>query len=89
MCSKLDYNVSEKFNDFDKPVIYIRKFDEYGLKIFDGGTSSIIIAYCPWCGKKLPDSKREKWFDQIESLEIDPWSENIPSKYLTDEWYKT
>ena len=27
----------------------------YGLMIHDGGTSVVTIAYCPWCGKKLPE----------------------------------
>jgi hypothetical protein len=27
----------------------------YGIIIHDGGSSVIVIAYCPWCGTKLPD----------------------------------
>lgn len=27
----------------------------YGLMIHDGGSSVIAIAYCPWCGTKLPE----------------------------------
>ena len=26
----------------------------YGLLIHDGGTSSLAIGWCPWCGSKLP-----------------------------------
>ncbi len=26
----------------------------FGLMIHDGGTSSIRIAFCPWCGARLP-----------------------------------
>lgn len=26
----------------------------YGIMIHDGGSSMITIAYCPWCGTKLP-----------------------------------
>jgi hypothetical protein len=29
--------------------------DYYGLIIHDGGGSVYVIAYCPWCGAKLPD----------------------------------
>jgi len=25
----------------------------YGIRVHDGGTSSIAIAFCPWCGAKL------------------------------------
>jgi hypothetical protein len=87
MCEKLKLNSSVDFDSVDTPIIYIEKFDEYGLKIFDGGTSAITIEFCPWCGEKLPDSKREEWFDEIEKLGIDPWSGEIPEKYLGNKWY--
>jgi hypothetical protein len=28
--------------------------NHYGLIIHDGGSSSISIAFCPWCGTRLP-----------------------------------
>lgn len=70
----------------DVVVIYIDKFQEYGLVIHDGGTSSIGISFCPWCGAKLPDSQRDRWFDEIEALGLDPWSDEIPGRYESDEW---
>jgi hypothetical protein len=88
MCEKLKLNSSTNFDNVDAPIIYCEKFDEYGLKIIDGGTSSILIDFCPWCGQKLPDSKREKWFDEIEGLGIDPWNGEIPKKYLSNEWFR-
>jgi hypothetical protein len=30
--------------------------DRYGIMVHDGGTSMIVIAYCPWCGTKLPEN---------------------------------
>ena len=27
---------------------------EYGIIVHDGGSSIVRIAYCPWCGSKLP-----------------------------------
>lgn len=27
----------------------------FGIYVRDGGTSLIMIAYCPWCGTHLPD----------------------------------
>ena len=88
MCNRLLQHSSEEFDDTDTPILYIRKFDEYGLKILDGGTSSILIDFCPWCGQKLPVSKRDLWFDQIENLGIDHWKDEVPEKFRTDEWYK-
>jgi hypothetical protein len=34
--------------DVDTIIKYIANFDEYGIPIHDGGSSFIIIAYCPW-----------------------------------------
>jgi hypothetical protein len=31
-----------------------RAGEGYGLMIHDGGSSMIPIAYCPWCGTRLP-----------------------------------
>lgn len=73
----------------DAIMIYIDKFDEYGIIVHDGGESFIGIQYCPWCGKKLPDSKREEWFRQLEKLGFDsPLEEDIPEKYKTGVWYQ-
>jgi hypothetical protein len=84
----LTNNTSEDFDNVDTPIFYSRKFDEYGVKIVDGGQSSILISHCPWCGQKLPDSKRDLWFYELGRLGIkDPWTEKLPERYLTDEWY--
>lgn len=88
MCDKLKQFSSHDFDNVDAPIIYSKMFDEYGLKIWDGGSSSILIEYCPWCAQKLPASKRDKWFDELDKLGIkSPWTDDIPDKYLTDEWY--
>jgi hypothetical protein len=63
MCEKLKLNSSSDFDNFDMLIVYVEKFNEYGLKICDGGSSNILIEFCPWCGEKLPNSKREEWFD--------------------------
>jgi hypothetical protein len=42
----------------DALIGYSPKFDEYGLLIHDGGTSSLAIRFCPFCGAALPHSKR-------------------------------
>jgi len=36
------------------------RYNEYGIRMLDGGTSIITIAYCPWCGKRLPVSRRDE-----------------------------
>ena len=65
------------------------KFDEYGLIIHDGGSSYIDIKYCPWCGSKLPESKRDLWFETLENLGFeDPIEQNIPEEFQTGKWHK-
>ena len=49
---------SDPFECPDAIVHYSEEFDEYGIIVHDGGNSVVAIEYCPWCGKKLPDSKR-------------------------------
>lgn len=76
----------------DKVIYYSSKFNEYGIPIYDGEngipTSYILINNCPWCGKLLPDSKRDEWFEILEKLGYDdPFDENIPQKFKTSEWY--
>lgn len=89
ICDKLKEFSSEDFENVDTPIVYWKKFDEYGLKIMDGGYSSLVIEFCPWCGEKLPVSRRDEWFDELETLGIyDPWTMEIPDKYQTDAWYK-
>jgi hypothetical protein len=57
---------------------YDDRFDEYWVP---AGPARQTLFYCPWCGEKLPDSKRDQWFDAVTSLGIDPWSDEVPEKY--------
>jgi hypothetical protein len=41
-------------------IFHSEQLDEYGIIIHDGGSSYSVIQYCPWCGIKLPESKRER-----------------------------
>jgi hypothetical protein len=74
----------------DALVSYWPKFNEYGLIVHDGGSSIMIISFCPWCGAKLPASLRERWFAELEALGFDdPHLQKIPARYNTDEWYRS
>jgi len=74
----------------DKLIAYTRIFDEYGLVIHDGGSASALINFCPWCGIKLPNSRRDEWFDRLEKMGFHyPLTDNtIPSEFKTDAWYQ-
>lgn len=91
MRQKLDYKCEQHPNPYDCPdnlIVYNARFDEYGIIIHDGGSSYVLIHYCPWCGTKLPNSKRDLWFETLEELGYDnPFEQEIPSEFITDEWY--
>jgi len=66
---------------------YDEKFDEFGLIIHDGGQSYMLINFCPWCGRKLPESRRNQWFEELEQLGYDnPLEQQIPEKFKTNDW---
>nr|WP_233415776.1 hypothetical protein [Streptomyces sp. N35] len=62
------------------------KFAEYGLIIHDGSRASSTIAYCPWCGARLPASQRDRWFDELERAGIDPWRDKVPPEFEDGRW---
>jgi len=73
----------------DPVITYVKVFDEYGIAVKDGGTSKIRIKYCPWCGTRLPESKKDRWYDELEQLGIsDPDDPRIPDSYRTDLWWR-
>jgi hypothetical protein len=70
-------------------VHYTPKFDEYGLVVHDGGSSTRLISFCPWCGAALPGSKRARWFEALAALGIeDPFSASIPDAFRSDLWWR-
>ena len=76
-------------DDPDCIITYSAPVNEYGIPLHDGTMSIIGINFCPWCGKKLPASKREAWIAELEQLGYDtPFSSDIPDKYKTDEWWR-
>jgi hypothetical protein len=79
----------DRFTCPDALADYIPRFDEYGLIVHDGGTSAVGIHFCPWCGARLPDSKRDLWFDELARLGFeDPFDEDIPADFQTDLWWR-
>ncbi|MDL5030821.1 hypothetical protein QRD43_02790 [Pelomonas sp. APW6] len=73
----------------DGHIGYSDRFREYGLLIHDGGSSSMSIRFCPWCGSKLPESLRDRWFEELSALGFDdPWSQEIPETFRTGAWYR-
>ena len=71
-----------------KSVRYDERFDEYDLLCSDDNISVLSIKYCPWCGKKLPPSQRDRWFDELEKIGYkNPLGEeNVPIEYQSSKW---
>lgn len=89
MRSQIDYRCDKHPDPFDCPdnlVDYSPKFREYGLIVHDGGSSSVNIAFCPWCGTKLPDSARDAWFDRLDELGLEPEDEAVPPAMRDGTW---
>ncbi|MFI7043936.1 DUF6980 family protein [Streptosporangium sandarakinum] len=84
MIRQVTWHCDDHEDPFDCPdalVWFGSTFQEYGLIIHDGGTSAIGIAFCPWCGSRLPESQRDHWFEEPEQRGIDPQEDEIPAEY--------
>lgn len=82
-------NMSEMIQE-EKSIIFIPEFREYGIPILDGGSSFLQISFCPWCGKELPQSLRDEFFDIIEEMGINypcPLDE-LPENMRSAKWWQ-
>lgn len=66
---------------------YSERFREYGILLHDDEASYVHIRFCPWCGKALPESLRDRWFEELQGMGIDPDGEEIPEPYRTSRWW--
>lgn len=71
----------------DNLISYIPMFDEYGIIVHNGGPVSSLIQYCPWCGQRLPDSRRDAWFEEIRGRGFEPDSDDLPERFQSDAWF--
>ncbi len=72
----------------DELILFDERYDDYVIPVRASEGASIVqrIDYCPWCGVKLPDSLRSKWFDELEAMGIDPMHDAIPLQYKSGAW---
>ncbi|MGD9869233.1 MAG: hypothetical protein AB7U38_14675 [Hyphomicrobiales bacterium] len=94
MRAAVEFHCEQHSSPFECPdalVHYSEVFDEYGIIIHDGGPSYSLIQYCPWCGAKLPESQRDRYFAELDALGIEYDfldDETLPEKYRTAAWRK-
>jgi hypothetical protein len=55
--------------------------------VHDGGASYLLISHCPFCGARLPESQRDRWFDETEQLIGEDGDEaSLPERYRRGDW---
>jgi len=66
-----------------------RAWDEYWIPVPYDGYSANLIRYCPWCGTRLPHSKKEQWYQALYALGFDdPGEQAIPAEFRSDRWWR-
>jgi hypothetical protein len=92
-CESMTRQVNWRCGQHDDPftcpdalVLFIPKFQEYGLIFHDGGTAISGIAFCPWCGQPLPESQRDRYYDELERRGIDLDEDEIPAEFQDARW---
>jgi len=78
---------------------YLPHTREYGPRIIDPNKRIdhqpiriLPVSYCPWCGTKLPKSKRPEWETKVRGAGFDPdnpEAEGFPEHLLRDKWWRT
>jgi hypothetical protein len=83
-CADMEHTLAEA----DYPLIYYDKFREYGIRILDGGSSFVLINFCPFCGIALPPSLRDEWFARLDKLGIEPEDPHVPPEMKSGTWWR-
>ncbi len=92
-CLDMAYNISRPIEvphqGPNRVLDWYAPWDEYMIPVAYDGYSATIIAYCPWCGRKLPESKRNSWYETLRSMGYDdPGEQDIPNEYHSDAWWR-
>lgn len=69
------------------PLSYLPKYREFGFSV-DDGPAIQLIAYCPWCGERLPDSLRGRFFDLLDEMKLEPDDAELPLDFRSDAWWR-
>ncbi len=74
----------------NRVVDWIASWDEYRIPVAYDGYSSTLMRFCPWCSKRLPDSKSELWYQTLYKLGYtDPGNDDIPAEFNSDRWWRS
>jgi hypothetical protein len=70
-----------------RPVVYDPVFDEYQLMTDAWPLGSVVLIFCPWCGRGLPESKRDRWYDSLDGVGIGPDDPKLDQRYRSCAWW--
>ena len=89
-CEKMDYALQ----DARIPLKYSPVYRIYFLPLKGMKAVGQPINYCPWCGKKLPNELKSKFFEIVKrEYGIEPdidilKNPSLPEEFKSDEWWK-
>ena len=73
----------------NRVIDWIRMWDEYLIPVSYDGYAATAMQFCPWCGKRLPKSKRDLWYLTLDELGYsDPGEQDIPDDFNSDRWWR-
>jgi len=72
----------------DQRIYWSSVFDEYGL-ICQPSAEILKIEFCPFCGAKLPQPRRDKWVERLRELGWKTWGDPIPPGMLRHNWVES
>jgi uncharacterized protein DUF6980 len=68
-------------------IVYEERFRQYGIDFRTGGIQ--LIAFCPWCGIKLPKDLVDEWFGVLDGeLRLRPDDPAMPQEMQTAIWWR-
>jgi hypothetical protein len=89
-CEKMEHRMSKEYTFIE----YMPESREYVFNLHGNHEGAHFdMQYCPWCGKKLPESLGEEWCKVIkedlgvEDVDAEEWAK-LPEKYKTEQWWR-
>ena len=68
---------------------WIASWNEYRIPMPHEGYASALIRHCPWCGVRLPASRRDEWYRTLWGLGYDdPGEQELPPEHESDHWWR-
>jgi hypothetical protein len=89
MTAQANHRCAEHPAGFDCPdlfVYYSPALREYGIVNHAEGEVGV-IDFCPWCGSRLPGSLRDRYFEKLAAIGIDPWESEVPEAFRSSAWW--